>query len=383
LFGDDLGQFLIKRTAHTYQSFLENGGKGCEPPWVTASLLAPVESAIGEVVGLIDGILSGQIPWTTALRMSQPWALESALERFAQTVFGPTGWERISGCLHLPDQLRHTVERLSSPWDHPSHATDNRFSWEALIDPIHVDDCATPERYRRAMLAFMKRDHLWASQNNVDNPAKAASDGVWRDLRPSLAYAVDFGGLTAASHRKFLSTYMRYHNRLANGAALEIMEKMRALVEHGLLDVSVGPDPVVDLDYKRGRFRVFGSQTKVELGVDTLIDAKVHAFDPETDIMPMYRNLYHRGLIRKWRNPSPDGLHFEPGGLDLTPDLHAVRADGRVDRRLTFLGPPTEGVMFFQLGALRPNQNHHIMQDILIWVRGFWNDVIDHAVRHS
>ncbi|WP_405808869.1 hypothetical protein OG524_02670 [Streptomyces sp. NBC_01520] len=52
-----------------------------------------------------------------------------------------------------------------------------------------------------------------------------------------------------------------------------------------------------------------------------------------------------------------------------------MQADGRTDTRLTLLGPPSEGVMFFQLGALRPHQNHHVTQDILLWLKGFWPDV--------
>lgn len=31
--------------------------------------------------------------------------------------------------------------------------------------------------------------------------------------------------------------------------------------------------------------------------------------------------------------------------------------------------------MFFQLGALRPNRNHHVVQDILCWMREFWTTV--------
>ncbi|MFF4430182.1 hypothetical protein ACFYZ4_13550 [Streptomyces sp. NPDC001513] len=83
----------------------------------------------------------------------------------------------------------------------------------------------------------MARDQLWARQGNVRNPYKAAADGVWRDLRQVLSYAVDHGGLTAASQRHFLQRYVRHHNRLANGAAPEIMARMAALIDCGLLDV--------------------------------------------------------------------------------------------------------------------------------------------------
>ncbi len=186
-----------------------------------------------------------------------------------------------------------------------------------------------------------------------------------------LAYAVDFGGLTAESHRIFLETYMRHHNRLANGAGLEVMERIQALAELGIVDVSVGPRARVEPDEESGGFRIVGDRTGAEVIADTLVGGTVHPFDPERDVLPLYPNLLRRGAIRKWSNPAAAGDAYEPGGLDLSPRFHPVRADGTVDERLTLLGPPSEGVMFFQLGALRPNQDHHVMRDILCWLGDF------------
>src|SRR5205823_11126660 len=163
-------------------------------------------------------------------------------------------------------------------------------------------------------------------------------------------------------HRRFLNTYTRPHNRLANGAAREVMAKILALVECGLVDVSVGPGAEVAHDPGTGRFVIEGTRTRARRPVDVLVDARVHPFDPEADTAPLYPALLRRGLVRKWLNPGAgDDAGFAPGGLDLTRDFHPVRADGKVDERLTFLGPPSEGVMFCQLGALRPSQNHHVM----------------------
>ncbi len=242
-----------------------------------------------------------------------------------------------------------------------------------MINPIPASACTSPGDYREAVIKFMVRDHVWAAQNNLENPAKAAADGVWRDLRHVLAHAADFGGLEPDSHRIFLDVYMRHHNRLANGAALEVMEKILALIECGLVDVSVGPNAAVDPDAEAGTFILVGPRTGARKAADVLVDARVHPFDPEGDTAPVYPSLLRRGLVRKWHNPGPPGSPgFQPGGLDLTADFHPIRADGRIDERLTFLGPPSEGVMFFQLGALRPNQNHHVMLDILRWLDAFW-----------
>ncbi|MFD4866180.1 hypothetical protein [Streptomyces sp. NPDC058412] len=72
---------------------------------------------------------------------------------------------------------------------------------------------------------------------------------------------MDHGGLTAASQRHFLQRYVRHHNRLANGAAPEIMARMGALIDCGLLDVGAGPDARIRLDESTGQAVVEGPHT--------------------------------------------------------------------------------------------------------------------------
>jgi hypothetical protein len=281
-----------------------------------------------------------------------------------------------------PAVLRRAVAAWTSPWRLDESPAGNRFSWERTIAPLDMLDLHTSgphasgpcgsERYREAVLDFMDRDQRWAVQGNLDNPHKAAADAVWRDLRPVISYAVDEGGLTPNSHRVFLGRYVRLHNRLANGAAPEVMARIQALVRNGLLVVGAGPGAVAVPDVHTGRFRVDGPVTGMSCRVDTLVDAKVHPFDPHRDASPLYRNLLDRGMVRLWRNASAAGDAFEPGGLDLTDRFHPVAADGSVEERLTVLGPPAEGRRSFLLSALRPGCDHYVMRDTLTWLRDFW-----------
>ncbi|AUS80771.1 hypothetical protein C1701_23210 [Actinoalloteichus sp. AHMU CJ021] len=366
LLGPDVGRRLAEAVGPTVDTALDNPAG----PRTPEALLDPVSSVLGAAVTLIDGVLQGTVPHVEARAATDGWSLDAALSRFLEVTVGPVARDALLARVDDPAGLAEEFARARRPWGHQPLLSDNLFDWRSTISPVPPADRTSPERYQAAVVEFMRRDHLWAEQDNLTNPAKAAADGVWRDLRPVLGYAVDYGGLTAASHREFLTVYMRHHNRLANGAALEVMEKILALVECGIVDVSVGPDVTV-AGGPGGRFQVNGPHTGAVRELDVLVDARVHSFDPELDTAPLYRRLLDRGLVRKWRNPAEDGDHFEPGGLDLTVDFHPVRRDGTVDRRLTFLGPPSEGVMFFQLGALRPHHNHHVMRDVLTWLREF------------
>jgi hypothetical protein len=256
-----------------------------------------------------------------------------------------------------------------SPWRFPLEPASHRFDWNLLCNPIPESAQGDRETFLAALVDFMELDHQRAEQGNVRNPWKAACDGVWRDLRSILTHVVDRGGLTAGSHRLFLRRYMRFHNRLANGACLEAMEKMLALVKCGLLDVGVGPLRSIRRGRNGGRFELVGTAASRE--VDTIVDSKLHIFDPEHDESALYRQMFAQSLVRKWRNPGDGEPCFEPGGLDLSERFHPLDPEGSEDTRITFLGPPTEGILFFQVGAARPNQNHHVLNDVIVWVEEF------------
>ncbi|MFZ4276663.1 hypothetical protein ACOZFM_28635 [Streptomyces arboris] len=66
------------------------------------------------------------------------------------------------------------------------------------------------------------------------------------------------------------------------------MEKVGALVRHGIVDVSAGPEAEVHPDRRSGRFVVRGGVTGAVLPVDVLVDSRVHPFDAANDVLPLY-----------------------------------------------------------------------------------------------
>lgn len=367
LLGPKLGDLLRERCRAQYDDFIVHGPSSSDP----SELLAAVNSTVNVVATAIDDFLQGEPvkQWPDSLD------LRDVTSHFLAVVYGPDRASELTALFDAPAELVAALATAISPYRHGHLVGDNHFAWESSIRPIDRAAYSTSPEYTAVLLDFMDRDHLWAKQDNVHNPAKAAADGVWRDLRQVLAHAIDFGGLEAHSHRQFLEVYMRHHNRLCNGAALEVMEKVHALVREGVVNASFGPGATVEGDAASGKFEVIGHETGEVVLADTLVDARVHGFSARADVRPLFPALLERGVVTEWTNPGIDSDDFAPGGLDLTADFHPVGDDGQPERRLTILGPPSEGVMFFQLGALRPNQDHHVMRDILSWVEEFWNRV--------
>ncbi|WP_085657095.1 FAD/NAD(P)-binding protein [Pseudomonas sp. B11(2017)] len=337
--------------------------------------LAAIEGIVDEVTAVLSRVLTGQATVAQAQRQAAGWSVECVLDHWIGVVHGAEAREQARMQLHDPAGLAGIAQAWSSPWRLENDVRGNRFCWELAINPVSPSDCADGHAYRAAVLDFMDRDLLWAAQGNLHNPHKAAADGVWRDLRSVISHAIDDAGLTAASHQRFQREYLSIHNRLSNGAAAQIMEKVRALIECGLLDVGIGPGAVVETDQAHGCFTVRGAQTGRLARVDTLINARLHPFDPRKDASRLYRNLIARGTVRMWANDSLPGERYVPGGIDLTDDHHPIRKDGTVETQITVLGPPAEGGKSFLLSALRPSQNHYVMQDILKWLKGFWGHV--------
>lgn len=295
------------------------------------------------------------------------------IESYYVFLHGPSAQPEVRRALEdgapLPEELR----RRPSPWGHSLSVRHHRFSFDDLVTPIAAECCTDPDTYRRALCSFMRYDHLQAAQNNLANPTKAACDGVWRDLRQVLGYLIDFGGLTPSSHRRFLDEYLRIHNRLANGASIEVMRKMLALVEAGILEVATGPDPELILD-EDGQVFVVGRRTGARYRLEGLIEARLHTFDIRRDASPLYRNMLASGLIRPFTNRSDDDVYV-PGGVDITPEHYAIDMSGRVVPQLSFLGVPTEGALFYQIGAARPRQDHHVLNDVIRWFSGMLEQV--------
>lgn len=376
LFGDDFTSDAVEKVFPHYQLFLDGN-----PSEDGNRLEELMESIMSDRIQTLDSFITNRIDY--GMTGIPDWAA-NALDRFVTVAYGEPSFEAKRGRVGIAGDNPRTLNVSSldaetTPWGFFPLPSQNKFSWNTLVNPIGSAEGVSGSEYTEMVLRFMRRDHLWAIQDSGRNPAKAAIDGVWRDLRRVIRFAVEFGGLSAESHEVFVNVYLRHYNRLINGASVAVMEQILALIEHGVVDVSLGP--LAAIRTSRESFEMVGSTTEGSKLVDTLVDARLAHFNPDIDAAPLYRALIGRGIIKKWGNPSAKtpGKEFQPGGLDVTSDFHPIRLDGTVNHRLTFLGIPCEGAMFYKHGALKPDSNHQVIQDVIIWVSGLWKEIRGHS----
>ncbi|MFJ4715555.1 FAD/NAD(P)-binding protein [Streptomyces sp. NPDC088785] len=198
-----------------------------------------------------------------------------------------------------------------------------------LLDPLGAREFDGQDDFREFFTAYLDDDLAHAELGNLTSPVKAATDVV-RDTRAALREAVEFGGLTPASHRVFNATYVPVMNRIAFGPPRHRNHQLIALMRAGVVDLAGGPGSTLGTDAQRARFTVRtdyrgGTATRY---ADALVIARLDAFHPERDRSPLTSRLLERGLVRPYRNGD-----FAPGGLDID----------EAGRPLTAAGPPLRG----------------------------------------
>lgn len=254
--------------------------------------------------------------------------------------------------------------------EHGDEVDMPRFDWFALLDPFN-DHAVSGRREgcrREWMIDHLRADIARARRGNLDDPLKAACDGVWRDLRGTIAYAADKGGLTERSHRFFIDHTLSLYNRLSNGAGIAAMEKILALIEAGVFDVSLGPGPDCRFDTARGQYRLSDRSEALALTADQLVRARLSRFIASENGGPLYTNLLARGVVREWVHPDcGNSMGYAPGGLELDDEHHPLDRDGNANPALTIFGSPTDGVHFFQSSAARPMSDNAIFNQLGRW----------------
>jgi hypothetical protein len=249
-------------------------------------------------------------------------------------------------------------------WGHSIHLAAHRFDWLRIFEPFTDQPTRSVSQRRRQVLRWLERDLAAASQGNRLNPLKAACDGVWRDLRAVFSAVTDFGGLTPESQREFSTLWMSYYNRLSNGAGVEAMQKMAALIRQGRVVLAPAGMRISSARSQKGFIlRGRGQRLKIE----HLACARLHPFDARHQQRPLYPMMLREGLIQLWENRVPGGDSFVPGGLMLTAEFHPRTCDLSVETRLTFIGAPAEGVCFFQNAAARPGTNSAALNVAHAW----------------
>jgi hypothetical protein len=235
---------------------------------------------------------------------------------------------------------------------------EDRFSWEKLTAPVPSYALASPDVYIAWLIDFLEADIKEAKKGNLSSPIKSASD-VLRDLRDLIRSVIDFKGLTEESHRWVDSVFIPLMNRLAVGPPKERIEEMVALLKSGVLKLNLGPSPDVRHSSNTNLFTLKSTVwPELQEQANIKIHGKITIHSPEDDGTELWKNLLAKQYTRLYFNGN-----YHPGGIDVTPNMNVIDANGIEQNNIWALGIPTEGNKFYTFIIPRPGVNSTALVD--------------------
>lgn len=211
-----------------------------------------------------------------------------------------------------------------------------------FFEPALGAACDGPE-YQEKIRAYVERDVDESSKGEAGSPRKAALE-LLRVLRDAMRSAVDYGGLAPMSFVEFHERIVPLVNRAIIGPPLRRGQELLALIEAGVVRISLGGAPSVtfDDDVKHWTLRSTRLDRPHVETVDHVVAGHLDPVSLERSTSPLFLRLQSAGRLRPFFGGGATGQ-----GIDVDRQHHPIGADGIGAERLWMLGPATDGVRYF------------------------------------
>ncbi len=174
------------------------------------------------------------------------------------------------------------------------------------------------------------------------SPVKAAQE-VFRILRDQLRSVIEFGGLTLESYIDFQSNIRGRITRLEAGPPPMRSQQLLALLDAGLVHVSLGPNPEL-APTADGRVALRSTQLDRLSAVTVSSVVRGHLDLPSLarSVSPLLSRLYAKGRLTQLSYGDT-----AVGSVAIDQEFHPYDAEGRLQPNLSLLGVLTEGTRYF------------------------------------
>lgn len=213
----------------------------------------------------------------------------------------------------------------------------------SMLNDSYSSALANTDAYESWFQRWLRQDLEEARLGTACSPLKAALE-ICREFRDIIRYAVEFGGLTNESSDRFFSFHAKMLNRIGVGPQKERTADILALIQAGILSISLGPDPKVTWDNLQCQWKLSSSFLQVQH--DVFADwmylgstSRLHSLIDDTSIVGA---MARRGFLRRWR-PKSSIIY----AVDIDRDYHPISHFGRANERIWVMGLLCEGVTFY------------------------------------
>jgi len=213
--------------------------------------------------------------------------------------------------------------------------------------------------YQDLFCKLITDDLVESYKGEIKSATKSAFE-LFRVVRDTIRYAVDYDGLSAESLLKFKKETASMINRIIVGPPKERAEEILALIDAGIVNIPFGPSPIISYDPDVKMLLI--ESTKIKVKYSTHIDKLIHAYIPHSTVnnssSALLSNLYKKGRICDFKIEKKS-----LGSVYVNKKLNPINTNGLVENTMFFLGPLTEGVKYFNHYIPSPSSRIRAFRD--------------------
>lgn len=232
------------------------------------------------------------------------------------------------------------------------------FNPEKYFNNPFPEKISDSKEYQELFSNLMREDLIESYKGEIKSSNKSAFE-LFRVVRDTIRYAVDYEGLSPDSLLQFKKRTASMINRIIVGPPKERPEEMLALVDAGIVHIPFGPSPDV-VDDESGKIRI--SSTKIEKRYSKLLDKIIYAYIPHATVnnssSEFISNLFKKGRLRDYKIGD-----VSLGSVHIDEDLHPINLTGEMEKSIYMLGPLTEGVKYFNHYIPSPSSRVRAFRD--------------------
>jgi hypothetical protein len=224
-------------------------------------------------------------------------------------------------------------------------------------------DCPAPtdgRAYQRSVESWIAADLAHAALGFEGSPFKAATE-MCREVRDTIRYAVDFGGLTDASLDRFYRYHVETINRLVIGPEKDRSANILTLLRSGVVSMPLGPDPVVSWDSGRHTWTLSATAFPAPstVSADWLYRGYTDRLSSLRDDATVVGAMARRGVLRRFKPESA-----VVSSIDVDSQGHPVAEDGSRASRIWVFGLLCEGATFYNGYLTSPERFERAQFDV-------------------
>ncbi len=228
--------------------------------------------------------------------------------------------------------------------------------YDVFINPLKF---ANKKNFKTNYLNFLNWDINEAKKGNMVSAYKNTCDGVWRDIRQQYTKLFDnCENLKIFTY--FVKNILSIHNKLCDGPSVKSIEKIKNLIIRNKIYI-----------LKKNEFKFIKKNTKIYLKnknnnikIDMIFYGILDLYKKDYSKDKLIKSMMKNNILKLNKKRIQNKIYTL--GLNLDKNQNPI-INNKTIKKLTFIGPASEGKKFFHHTLSRPDKLQPNIVDLMVW----------------